>query len=131
MRGVRWYLVGSLVLVTLAGCKGFEEREPWRRQAEEACLKEGSVKQGPAVVLIEPINGPGVCGADFPLKVGELGEGAPLSYGDEAVRPPSDVPQAYPRSPSPSAYPSDARSYPAYPADERTGPQYRAAPTYR
>jgi hypothetical protein len=135
MRGVRWYLVGSLVLAALAGCKplSFEEREPWRHEAEEACLKAGNVKQGPSVVLIEPINGPGVCGADFPLKVGELGEDAPLGYADEALRPPSDVPQVgqgYPRSPAPSAYPSDA---PAYPADERQlpNPQYRAAPAYR
>jgi len=143
MRGVRWYLVGSLILAVLAGCKqiAFEEREPWRHEAEEACLKGGSVKQGPAVVLIEPISGPGVCGADFPLKVGELGENGPLGYADEAMRPPSDVPQsgqtyphqAYPRpAPSPSAYPSDARSYP-YPADDRMppDPRYRAAPTYR
>jgi hypothetical protein len=133
MRGVRWYLVGSLVLAALAGCKSisFEEREPWRRQAEETCLKAGSVKQGPAVVLIEPISGPGVCGADFPLKVGELGENGPLGYADEAVRPPGDVPQAgqaYPRSPPPSAYPSDAPAYP-YPADERQPP--RASPGYR
>src|SRR5215471_3703627 len=109
MHGVRWYLVGSLILTTLAGCKGisFEEREPWRRQAEEACLKGGNVKQGPSVVLIEPISGPGVCGADFPLKVGELGEGSPLGYADEALRPPGDIPLAgHPRSPSPSAYPS-------------------------
>ena len=142
MRGVRWYLVGSLVLAALAGCKqiAFEEREPWRHDAEEACLKGGSVKQGPGVVLIEPINGPGMCGADFPLKVGELGESSPLGYADEAMRPPSDVPQAgqaYPRqAPYPSAYPSDVSAYPnssAYPADERLppNPQYRAAPTYR
>ena len=126
-----------LALAALAGCKSisFEEREPWRRQAEEACLKGGSVKQGPSVVLIEPISGPGICGADFPLKVGELGEDSPLGYADEAIRPPSDVPQAgqaYPRSPSRSAYPSDAPAYPSYPADERySNPQYRAAPTYR
>src|ERR1700759_3743241 len=136
MRGVRWYLVGSVVLAALAGCKqiAFEEREPWRHDAEEACLKSGNVKQGPGVVLIDPISGTGVCGADYPLKVGELGEGAPLGYGDEeAIRPPSDVPRAgpaYPRQPSyPSAHPSDA---PAYPADERSPPNpYRGAPTYR
>src|ERR1700730_10004753 len=125
-RGVRWYLVGSsLVLVALSGCKStvFEEREPWRHEAEESCLKTGAVKQSPAVVLLGPINGPGMCGADFPLKVGEIGEGSPLGYADDAVRPPSDVPQAgqaYPRAaPAPSAYPSDAPASPAYPADER------------
>ena len=139
MRGVRWYLVGSLAIAALAGCKqiAFEEREPWRHEAEESCLKAGTVKQSPAVVLIDPISGPGMCGADFPLKVGELGEGSPLGYADEALRPPSDVPgaggQAYPRPSSPSAYPSDAPGYPAYPADDRRSPdpQYRAAPTYR
>jgi len=138
MRGVRWYFVGSLVLVALAaGCKpiSFEEREPWRHEAEEACLKAGSVKQGPSVVLIEPINGPRACGADFPLKVGELGEDAPLGYADEPVRPPSDVPQAGPayprRAPYPSAHPSDAPTY-SYPDDRMSpDPRYRAAPTYR
>ncbi len=158
MRGVRWYLVGSLVLAALAGCKqiAFEEREPWRHDAEETCLKAGNVKQGPAVVLIEPISGPGVCGADFPLKVGQLGEDGPLGYADETMRPPSDVPQAgqaHPRAPAPSAYPSDAPTYrpppgypsntpfavnPAYPADTRLPPRgeyrppdpYEPAPPY-
>jgi hypothetical protein len=142
MRGVRWYLVGSLLLAALAGCKqfAFEEREPWRHDAEESCLKAGNVRQGPGVVLIDPISGPGVCGADYPLKIGELGEGAPLGYGDEeALRPPGDVPRSgpsYPRQPSyPAAYPSDAPAYPtpsAYPADERLPPDpYRGAPTHR
>src|SRR5262249_51151135 len=101
-------LAGSLVLVALAGCKpGFiEEREPWRHEAEERCLKSGAVKESPSVVMLPPINGPGMCGADFPLKVSALGEsGAPLGYADEAARPPGDVPQngapAYPRQPPP------------------------------
>ena len=119
-RGVRWYLVGSVALVALTGCKpGFvvEEREPWRGEAETACLKSGTVKEGPSVVLLPPINGPGMCGADFPLKVSMLGEGAPLGYEDEAVRPPSDVPQAAPNYPAPR---------PPYPPN----PQY-GAPSYR
>ena len=48
-RGVRLYLVGSFVLVSLAGCgRGFfqsAEREPWRAEAEVACLKSGAVKE--------------------------------------------------------------------------------------
>ena len=48
-RGVRLYLVGSFVLVSLAGCgRGFfqsAEREPWRAEAEAACLKSGAVKE--------------------------------------------------------------------------------------
>src|SRR3979490_1356847 len=83
-RGVRLYLVGSFVLVSLAGCgRGFfqsAEREPWRAEAEVACLKSGAVKETPELVRIDPISGPGVCGAEFPLKVAALGEGGG-SYG--------------------------------------------------
>ena len=66
------YLVGSFVLVSLAGCgRGFfqsAEREPWRAEAEIACLKSGAVKENAELVRIDPISGPGVCGAEFPLK---------------------------------------------------------------
>ncbi|WP_441237931.1 extensin family protein [Bradyrhizobium sp. 930_D9_N1_4] len=94
-RGVRLYLVGSIVLVSLAGCgRGFfqAEREPWRAEAEAACLKSGAVKEGPDLVRIDPISGPGQCGAEFPLKVAALGE-ASSSYGfaDEDPRPPGTI----------------------------------------
>jgi len=95
-RGVRLYLVGSLVLVSLAGCgRGFfqsGEREPWRAEAEAACLKSGAVKESAEIVRIEPISGPGICGADYPLKVAAFGE-APSAYGfaDESLRPPGDI----------------------------------------
>src|SRR5882724_4995392 len=96
-RGVRWYLVGSLVLVTLAGCGRsflqYAERERWRREAEVACLKSGTVKEGPALVRIQPIEGPGICGADFPLKVAALGEGSAVGFADE-LRPPGGIPGA-------------------------------------
>jgi len=93
--GVRWYLVGSLVLVCLAGCgRGFmfEEREPWRHDAEVACLKSGAVRESAGLVRIAPIEGPGICGADFPLRVAALGESAPLSYVDNPPRPPGLIP---------------------------------------
>ena len=94
-RGVRLYLVGSIVLVSLAGCgRGLfqAEREPWRAEAEAACLKSGAVKESPDIVRIEPISGPGMCGAEFPLKVAAIGEGS-SSYGfaDEELRPPGSV----------------------------------------
>lgn len=97
-RDVRWYLVGSLVLLTLAGCaRNFmAQREPWRREAEVQCLKSGSVKQGPAVALLSPIDGPGACGADFPLKVAALGEIQALGYTDEPLRPPGGIPRGTP-----------------------------------
>ncbi|MDA9433257.1 extensin-like domain-containing protein [Bradyrhizobium sp. CCBAU 51627] len=94
-RGVRLYLVGSIVLVSLAGCgRGWfqAEREPWRAEAEAACLKSGAVKESADIVRIDPISGPGMCGAEFPLKVAALGESSG-SYGfaDEDLRPPGNV----------------------------------------
>jgi hypothetical protein len=97
MCGVRWYLVGSLVLVSLAGCgRGFmfAEREPWRHDAEVACLKSGTVRERAGLVRIEPIEGPGICGADFPLKVAVLGDTAALGYSDIPPRPPGIIPGA-------------------------------------
>jgi hypothetical protein len=153
-RGVRLYLVGSIVLVSLAGCgRGFfqAEREPWRAEAEVACLKSGAVKEGPDLVRIDPIEGPGVCGADYPLKVSGLGEGAPAySFADEDLRPPAPVgnqprwpinqqPASYPQQGSyqqGGAYPP-AQSYPqnsyprttAYPENRQpSGPISLSAP---
>ena len=90
-RGVRLYLVGSVVLVSLAGCgRGFfqtAEREPWRAEAEVACLKSGVVKENAEMVRIDPIAGPGVCGAEFPLKVSALGEPASTyGFADDNLR---------------------------------------------
>lgn len=94
-RGVRLYLVGSIVLVSLAGCgRGFfqAEREPWRAEAEAACLKSGAVKESADIVRIDPISGPGMCGAEYPLKVAAIGE-ASSTYGfaDETLRPPGNI----------------------------------------
>ncbi|SDS89384.1 Uncharacterized conserved protein [Bradyrhizobium canariense] len=90
------YLVGSLVLVSLAGCgRGFfqvEEREPWRAEAEIACLKSGAVKESADLVRIDPISGPGVCGAEFPLKVAALGESSgSFGFADDDLRPPAPI----------------------------------------
>ena len=124
-RGVRWYLVGSIgfgVLGVLTGCSGgffFAEREPWRREAELACLNAGAVREGPGVVRIAAIRGPGVCGADYPLRVSVLGAGSPLGYSDE-LRPPGDIPlrsRAAPRWPvaPPSEAPAAAPRMPDQP----------------
>jgi Extensin-like protein C-terminus len=115
-RGVCLYLVGSFALVSLVGCgHGFfsEEREPWRAEAEVACLKSGVVKEGPDLVRISPISGPGACGADFPLKVAALGESnGNFGFADEDLRPPASIGnqprwpanQPPPPSPPPSSY---------------------------
>jgi Extensin-like protein C-terminus len=122
-RGVRWFLVGSVALVTLAGCgRGFlsdATREPWRREAELACLNSGTVKEGAGVVRITPIEGPGACGADFPLKVSALGESPALGYADEVIRPPGAIrgasrpvpPPRWPITQSPYGPPPVERHY--------------------
>jgi hypothetical protein len=124
-RGVRLYLVGSFVLVSLAGCgRGFfqsEEREPWRAEAEIACLKSGAVKESADLVRIDPISGPGICGAEFPLKVAALGESSgSFGFADE-LRPPADIGNQprWPISPAPappqrSPYDAAAARQPGY-----------------
>ena len=140
-RGVCWYLVGSFVLVSLSGCgHGFfqAEREPWRAEAELACLKSGAVKEGPDIVRIDPINGPGMCGADYPLKISAFGE-APAGYGfaDEDLRPPAMIgnqPRWPISQPPPAAYPQNSHpqnSYPSsqsYPEPALRQPNYGAPP---
>jgi hypothetical protein len=113
------YLVGSFVLVSLAGCgRGFfqsAEREPWRAEAEIACLKSGAVKESAELVRISPISGPGVCGAEYPLKVAALGESSgSFGFADE-VRPPGDIGNQprWPLSPpQPRPYPDTALRQP-------------------
>ena len=143
-RGVRLYLVGSLVLVALSGCgRGFfqtAEREPWRGEAEIACLKSGSVKESLEVVRVEPISGPGACGADYPLKVAAFGE-ASSAYGfaDEPLRPPGNIggqPRWPVQQPPPPTYPSQPNyapppNYPPpqpYPENAGRQPNDGAAP---
>ncbi len=141
-RGVRWYLVASsglVALAVLAGCTShylLAEREPWRHEAEVACLNSGAVNDTAGRVRISSIQGPGACGIDYPLRVSELGESTaatPLSYDDEPV-PPGAIPNgantnantnAMPRQwpgapgavsssalPPPQSYP-DRQTYPA------------------
>ena len=133
-RGVRLYLVGSFVLVSLAGCgRGLfqsEEREPWRAEAEIACLKSGAVKESADVVRIDPISGPGVCGAEFPLKVAALGENSgSFGFADDDLRPPAGIgnqprwPVSQPPPPQAAPYPSNA----PYPGNTMSQPGYRAS----
>jgi len=118
--GLRFYLAGAAMLLALAGCgRGafqFAERAPWRHEAEVACMKSGQVKTGAGVVRVEPIEGPGICGADFPLKVSVLGESASLAYNDE-LRPPAAIPNGSdPRMPR---WPASERRYATPPVESR------------
>jgi hypothetical protein len=96
-RGVLWSLLGGaafIAVIALAGCSHFwsGEREAWRREAEVACINSGAVKETSARVRMSSISGPGMCGADYPLRVSALGDGAPLGYDDEPLRPPGSIP---------------------------------------
>jgi hypothetical protein len=106
-------------MLLLAGCAGhyLAQREPWRKEAELTCLQSGAIKESGTIVRIDPINGPGTCGADYPLKVAALGEQSLLGYND--LRPPGEVPnvgpgpQRWPLTTAPAPRPvPQPRSYP-------------------
>ena len=70
---------------------GIADLEPDVAEAEVACLKSGAVKETPDLVRVEPISGPGVCGAEYPLKVAALGESSgSFGFADE-LRPPCNI----------------------------------------
>jgi hypothetical protein len=141
------YLVGPLVVLGLAACghHWLAERDAWRHEAEVACLKSGQVKESASLIRIQPITGPGICGADFPIKVSAIGEGSAVGYADE-LRPPGGIPsvtrqpladapysprvtapayEPYP-APAPQPYPQQTYPQPPYPAQ----PQYPAQQPY-
>lgn len=70
----------------MAGCGffDFEEREPWRAQAEAACYARGEVKLSSYIRQGAPIEGNGICGIDRPLKVSAIGDGT-VGLGSKAL----------------------------------------------
>src|ERR1700756_1649762 len=115
-RGVQWslvFLVVFLALLALAGCSHYflAEREPWRHEAELSCLNSGAVKETPERVRISAVSGAGACGIDYPLRISALGDGPPLGYDDEAVRPPGSIPNAAAANGSmPQSWPGASRN---------------------
>ena len=77
-RGVSWFFVAPLVLLGLSGCKFglFDQREPWRTEAEERCLAEGRVKPSAFIVQDRAINGAGTCGMDHAFRITAFSEGS-------------------------------------------------------
>ena len=69
-----------------------------------------------------PISGPGICGAEFPLKVAALGEGSSsFGFADDDLRPPGNHRQpaaladlATAAAASRSPYPDNAMRQPGY-----------------
>lgn len=70
-------LAGAAVAGILAGCglRFFEQRDPWRSEAEARCLAEGQVQASAFVAPQREINGQGACGMDNPFKVAAFAEG--------------------------------------------------------
>lgn len=76
-RGLVAFFALSLVGLGVTGCGlfRFEQREPWRAQAEEACLAQKLVQPSAYMALSAKIDGPGVCGMDHPFKVSAFNNG--------------------------------------------------------
>jgi hypothetical protein len=77
-RGLVAFFALSLIGLGVTGCGlfRFEQREPWRAQAEEACLSQRLVQPSAYMALTSKIDGPGVCGMDHPFKVSAFNNGA-------------------------------------------------------
>ena len=126
-RRVQWSLLAAIAvaaLIALAGCGHYRygERESWRRDAEIACIGSGAAREGPERVRISAIDGPGICGAEYPLRVSALGDTAPLGYDDEPLRPPGVIPE--------SALPKQWVQSNALPPPPVSRPQYGQPQTY-
>ena len=124
MRGVRFHTVGFAVLVLLAGCGRsvveMADRAPWRAEAEAQCMQSGAVRESAGIVRIAPIEGPGACGAEYPLKVAAFGADRAIGY-TEALRPPAGIPNTG------SVPPGWGGPTPPYPRQQTYAPPAQAA----
>jgi hypothetical protein len=73
----RLYLVAPLVALGLFGCRAFnfEERAPWRAEAEAQCIAQRLAQPTAYAAVDSPINGPGVCGMNHPFKIEAAADG--------------------------------------------------------
>lgn len=69
-------LIFTGLALTGCGLFRFEQREAWRTQAEEACLAQKLVQPNAYMSRASAIDGPGVCGMDYPFRVTALAGGA-------------------------------------------------------
>src|SRR5918995_6229948 len=77
-RGLVAFFALSLIGLGITGCGlfRFEQREPWRAQAEQACLSQGLVQTSAYMSRASAIEGPGVCGISYPFKVAAFANGS-------------------------------------------------------
>lgn len=76
-RGIVAFSAFTLFGLGLTGCalNRFEQREPWRNQAEEVCLAQKLVRPSEDIQPVKEIDGPGVCGMVHPFRVTRLAGG--------------------------------------------------------
>ena len=76
-RGIVAFSAFTLFGLGLTGCalNRFEQREPWRNQAEEVCLAQKLVRASEDIQPVKEIDGPGVCGMVHPFRVTRLAGG--------------------------------------------------------
>jgi hypothetical protein len=75
-RGVSWYLVPPLIALGLVGCRfEYEEREPWRAEAEEQCIAQRLVQPSAFLEAGSALSGHGVCGMTRPFSVAAVSGG--------------------------------------------------------
>ena len=119
-------LAGAGFSLALGGCAGmwFLEREPWRHEAELACLQSGAVQEDPAITMVKAINGPGVCGVDYPLRVAALGGLGLSGIADEGAAGSSTQAAPY----AVGASNSPARAYPTSDAGRAAATSAAVAP---
>src|SRR3954463_6575119 len=77
-RGLVAFVALTLVGLGLTGCGlfRFEQREPWRTQAEGPCISQQMVQPSAYMSRASKIDGPGACGMDYPFKVSAFSSGS-------------------------------------------------------
>ena len=78
MRGLVAFSALALIGIGLVGCGrfGFERRDAWRLQAEEACVSAKLVAPSAYMSRVSEIDGPGACGITYPFRATALAGGA-------------------------------------------------------
>lgn len=76
-RGVVAFAVLTLIGIGITGCglSRHEQREPWRLQAEQACLSQKLARPTAYMAQMSEIVGPGTCGMTHPFKVAAFADG--------------------------------------------------------
>src|SRR3954468_5621218 len=77
-RGVVAFSALALFGLGLAGCgiSRYQQREPWRGQAEAACVSQKRVAPSAYMSRLSPVEGPGVCGMSYPYAVAAFANGS-------------------------------------------------------